>query len=304
MQGKTILAILTFAAIALSACQNQGTKVNEKGFDINGKTWTDGFDFFTATKCDSGYNCEGGTLHEGGLLFMLVPDGDGFVSANGFRGVDKNDPDYWVGYVFNGEVGEKYMLKNFNGKPMLIRYDKADKVIGVYQQTNNMTETMNADLIRYQFSGTFTKEDGTQVVFSAEKPMVTGLSTETTSYEIPTVYDMPSDFIILGKEAYRLERTEEGMNVQPVKQSTEDEQLWDDFGKPFVLKRVAESEDQTGNISKDVLTIVQLGYFTKGERVKMLNALKAKGDKATEIEAINLQMLEKIAANEAEEATE
>ena len=71
-----------------------------------------------------------------------------------------------------------------------------------------------------------------------------------------------------------------------------------------MLKRVAESEDQTGNISKDVLTIVQLGYFTKGERVKMLNALKAKGDKATEIEAINLQMLEKIAANEAEEATE
>lgn len=30
MQGKTILAILSFAAIALSACQNQGTKVNEK----------------------------------------------------------------------------------------------------------------------------------------------------------------------------------------------------------------------------------------------------------------------------------
>lgn len=304
MKKKTLLAALTFAAIALGACQNQGNKINEKGFDINGKTWTDGFEFFTATKCDSGYNCEGGTLHEGGLLFMLVPTEDGFVSANGFRGTDKNDPDYWVGYVFNGEVGEKYMLKDFNDKTALIRYDKDNKVIGVYYETADMAQTMNADLIRYQFSGEFTKEDGTKVVFSPEKPMVTGLSTETTSYEIPTVYDTPSGFIKLGKDTYKLERTDEGLNVQPVKQSTEDEELWDDFGKPFILKRVAGTEDQTGNISKEVLTIVQLGIFTKGEREKMLNTLKAKGDKATEIEAINMQMLEKIAAIEAENAIE
>ena len=300
MKKKTLLAILTFAAIAFVACQPQGNKISETGFDINGKTWTDGFDFFTATKCDSGYNCEGGTLHEGGLLFMLVPTEDGFVSANGFRGVNKNDSDYWEGYVFDGDVGEKYMLKDFNEKTALIRYDKQNKVIGVYYETTNMIETMNADLIRYQFSGEFTKEDGTKVVFSADKPMVSGLSSETTSYEIPTVYDLPRDVIILGKDAYKLERTEEGLKVQHVKRSTEDEELWDDFGESFVLKRVEGSEDQTGNISKEVLTIVQLGSFTKGEREKMLNDLKDKGDKATEIETINMQMLEKIAAEELE----
>lgn len=300
MKKKTLLTVLTIAAIALVACQPQGNKISETGYDIGGKTWTDGFEFFTATKCDSGYNCEGGTLHEGGLLFMLVPTEDGFVSANGFRGIDKNDSDYWEGYVFDGEVGEKYMLKNFNNRTMLIRYNKDNKAIGVYFETKNMLETMNADMIRYLFSGEYTKEDGTKVVFSPEKPMVTGLSPETTSYEIPTIYDLPRGVIKLGNEAYRLERTDEGMNVQPVKTSAEDEELWDDFGKPFLLKRVAETEDQTGNISKEVLTIVQLGNFTKGEREKMLNDLKDKGDKATEIETINMQMLEKIAAEELE----
>ena len=300
MKKKTLLTVLTIAAIVLVACQPQGNKISETGYDIGGKTWTDGFEFFTATKCDSGYNCEGGTLHEGGLLFMLVPTEDGFVSANGFRGIDKNDSDYWEGYVFDGEVGEKYMLKNFNNRTMLIRYNKDNKAIGVYFETKNMLETMNADMIRYLFSGEYTKEDGTKVVFSPEKPMVTGLSPETTSYEIPTIYDLPRGVIKLGNEAYRLERTDEGMNVQPVKTSAEDEELWDDFGKPFLLKRVAETEDQTGNISKEVLTIVQLGSFTKGEREKMLDALKAKGDKATEIETINMQMLEKIAAEELE----
>ena len=160
---------------------------------------------------------------------------------------------------------------------------------------------MNTDLIRYQFSGEFTKEDGTKVVFSAEKPIVSGLSQENTSYVIPTVYDIPSSYIKLGKETYSLERTDEGMKVQPVIPSTDDDQLWEESGKPFLLKRVAKSEDQTGNISKEVLTIMQLGYFTKNEREKMLNTLKAKGDKATEIETINMQLLENMASDETTE---
>jgi hypothetical protein len=304
MRKKTLLTCLIIAAIALAACQAQGNKINETATDIGGKTWTDGFEFFTATKCDSGFNCEGGTLHEGGLLFMLVPTEEGFVSANGFRGVDKNDSDYWEGYVFNGEVGEKYLPKNYDDKTMLVRYDKNGKAIGVYYETKNMVETMNADLIRYMFSGEFTKDDGTKVVFSADKPEVTGLSAETNTYKIPTVYDMPSAYITLGKETYQIIRIDEGIKVQPVKHDPQDEELWEEAGSPMTLKRVADSDDQTGNLSKEPLTTSQLEYFTEGERQKMLNALKVKGDKASEIEVINMQLLEKIAAKEMENATE
>jgi hypothetical protein len=63
---------------------------------------------------------------------------------------------------------------------------------------------------------------------------------------------------------------------------------------------VAGSDDQTGNLSKEPLTTSQLQYFSKGERQKLLDALKAKGDKASEIETINMQLLEKIAADETE----
>jgi hypothetical protein len=68
----------------------------------------------------------------------------------------------------------------------------------------------------------------------------------------------------------------------------------------MTLKRVAGSDDQTGNLSKEPLTISQLQYFSKGERQKLLDAIKAKGDKASEIETINMQLLEKIAADETE----
>lgn len=304
MMKKTLLTVIAIAAIALCACQTQGNKIGANATDIGGKTWTDGFEFFTATKCDSGFNCEGGTLHEGGLLLMLVPTEEGFVSAKGFRGVDKNDSDYWEGYVFNGEEGEKFLPKNFNNKTMLIRYNKNGKAIGVYYETKNMVETMNADLIRYMFSGEFTKDDGTKVVFSADKPEVTGLSAETNTYKIPTVYDMPSAYITLGKETYQIIRIDEGIKVQPVKHDPQDEELWEESGTPVTLKRVADSDDQTGNLSKEPLTTSQLEYFTEGERQKMLNALKVKGDKASEIEVINMQLLENIAAKEEENGTE
>jgi hypothetical protein len=304
MMKKTLLTVIAIAAIALCACQTQGNKIGANATDIGGKTWTDGFEFFTATKCDSGFNCEGGTLHEGGLLLMLVPTEEGFVSAKGFRGVDKNDSDYWEGFVFNGEEGEKFLPKNFNNKTMLVRYDKNGKAIGVYYETKNMVETMNADLIRYMFSGEFTKDDGTKVVFSADKPEVTGLSAETNTYKIPTVYDMPSAYITLGKETYQIIRIDEGIKVQPVKHDPQDEELWEESGTPVTMKRVADSDDQTGNLSKEPLTTSQLEYFTEGERQKMLNALKVKGDKASEIEVINMQLLENIAAKEEENGTE
>lgn len=163
---------------------------------------------------------------------------------------------------------------------------------------------MNADLIRYMFSGEFTKDDGTKVVFSADKPEVTGLSAETNTYKIPTVYDMPSAYITLGKETYQIIRIDEGIKVQPVKHDPQDEELWEEAGSPMTLKRVADSDDQTGNLSKEPLTTSQLEYFTKGERQKMLNALKVKGDKASEIEVINMQLLENIAAKEEENGTE
>ena len=68
----------------------------------------------------------------------------------------------------------------------------------------------------------------------------------------------------------------------------------------MTLKRVAGSDDQTGNLSKEPLTTSQLQYFSKGERQKLLDAIKGKGDKASEIETINMQLLEKIAADETE----
>lgn len=304
MMKRTLLTVIAIAAIALCACQTQGNKIGANATDIGGKTWTDGFEFFTATKCDSGFNCEGGTLHEGGLLLMLVPTEEGFVSAKGFRGVDKNDSDYWEGFVFNGEEGEKFLPKNFNNKTMLIRYNKNGKAIGVYYETTGMLETMKADIIRYVFSGEYTKPDGTKVVFSADKPEVTGLSAETNTYKIPTVYDMPSAYITLGKETYQIIRIDEGIKVQPVKHDPQDEELWEETGSPMTLKRVADSDDQTGNLSKEPLTTSQLEYFTGGERQKMLNALKVKGDKASEIEVINMQLLENIAAKEEENGTE
>ena len=104
----------------------------------------------------------------------------------------------------------------------------------------------------------------------------------------------------MGNESFNVQRTDEGITLQPIKQSKEDEEVWDEVGKPIVLKRVQGSEDQMGNVSKDVLTTTQLGYFSKGERKKMLDNLKAKGDKASEIETINLQLLEVLVADDTE----
>ncbi|MBR5652684.1 MAG: hypothetical protein IKX22_01180 [Prevotella sp.] len=300
MKKKAFLAILAIGLMGLGACHNQGNKGNEENFDIAGKTWTDGLYFFNVTKADSIFNCEGGSVHEGGIMFALVPTEEGFVGAKGNNGLAKNDSNYYEGYVFTGEEGDKFLPKVFNDKKMLIQYDKNNKAIAVYVETSDINQTMKADLLRYLFSGEYTKEDGTKVVFSVDKPEVTGLNAEATTFEPVTMYDLPSGTFKLGNDAFTLERTDDGATLQPVKQSKEDEEVWDDAGQPIVLKRVQGSEDQTGNVSKDVLTTSQLSYFTKGERKKMIDALKAKGDKASEIETINLQLLEAMAANEAD----
>ena len=300
MNKKALLAGLTIAIMALVACQNQGKKTNDGTIDIAGKTWTDGIYFFNVTKADSIYNCEGGSVHEGGIMFALVPTEEGFMAAKGNNGLAKNDSNYYEGYVFTGEEGDKFLLKVFNDKNVLVQYDKQNKAIGVYMETSDIHQTMKADMLRYLFSGEFTKADGTKVVFSADKPEVTGLNAEVTTFEPVTMYDLPTGTFKLGNEAYTLERTDDGAILLPVKQSKEDEDVWEDAGQYIVLKRVQGSEDQTGNVSKDVLNTTQLNYFSKGERQKMIETLKAKGDKASEIEAINLQLLEGIAANEAD----
>ena len=301
MMKRTFWAFLTIVLMGLVSCQNQGNKENKENTDIAGKTWTDGLYFFKVTKCDNGYNCEGGSVHEGGIMFALIPTEEGFVAAKGNNGLEKNDSNYVEGYSFTGEEGDKFLLKVLNDKAMLIQYDKAGKAVGVYMETSDIMETMYSDIQRYAFSGEYTKEDGTKVVFSADKPEVTGLSADATTYAIQSIFEIPSGLFTLGKEAYSVERTDEGLKLQPVVQSKEDTDLWEDTGKPLVLKRVSGSDDQTGAVSTDVLTSTQIGFFSKGERQKMLESLKAKGEKASEIETINLQMLESFDADEADE---
>ncbi|MBR4389589.1 MAG: hypothetical protein IKT00_10470 [Prevotella sp.] len=300
MNKKTLLACLAIGIMALGACQNQGKKTNEEKMDIAGKTWTDGLYFFTATKCDSGFNCEGGSTHEGGIMFRLVPTDEGYVTAKGNNGLAKNDSNYVEAYCFTGEEGDKFLLKELNEKTVFVQYNKDNKAVAVYVPTSDIHQTMNADVLRYLFSGEYTKEDGTKVVFDATKAEVTGLNAEKTALELIDSYDLPSGSFKLGNEAFNVQRMDDGLTLQPIKQSKEDEEVWDDAGKPIVLKRVQGSEDQTGNVSKDVLTTSQLSLFSKGERQKMLESLKAKGDKASEIEAINLQLLEVLVANDAD----
>ncbi|MBR4924866.1 MAG: hypothetical protein IKZ61_03845 [Prevotella sp.] len=294
MNKKGLFAGLAIGIMLLGACQDQGKKVTEEKIDLAGTTWTDGLYFFNVAKCDSGYNCEGGSTHEGGIMFMLVPTDDGFVTAEGNNGVEKTDSNYTTGYCFDGEVGDKVVQKVFNDKNVLIHYNKENKVIATYLQTTDIVKTMNENQQRYLFSGEFTKEDGSKVVFDATKFEVTGLSADATAIDFIYSYDLPSGSFKLGNEAYNVKRTDEGITLQPIKQSKEDEELWDDAGKPIVLKRVQGSDDQTGNVSKEILNSSQLGFFTKNERAKMRDDLKAKGDKASEIETINLQMLEKM----------
>ena len=303
MNKKGLLACLTIGIMLLGACQDQGKKVNEEKIDLAGTTWTDGLYFFNVVKCDSGYNCEGGSTHEGGIMFMLVPTDDGFVTAEGNNGVEKTDSNYISAYSFEGEVGDKFVQKVFNDKNVLIHYNKDNKVIATYLQTTDIVKTMNANEQRYLFSGEYTKEDGSKVVFDADKFEVTGLDANATAIDFIYSYDLPTGSFKLGNEAYNVKRTDEGITLQPIKQSKEDEDFWDEVGKPIVLKRVQGSDDQTGNVSKEVLNSVQLGFFTKNERAKMLDSLKAKGDKASEIETINLQMLEK-AIDELDNSTE
>lgn len=299
MNKKSLLACLAIGILALGACQKQGKGTDEVKSDIANKTWTNGMEFFGVAKCDSGYACEGGTTHEGGIMFMLVPTDDGFIAAKGNNGLAKNDSNYIEAYCFTGEEGDKFLQKVFNGKDFLVQYNKDNKAIGTYFQTEDIHQTMDADVIRYLFSGEFTKDDGTKIVFDATKKEVKRLA-ETSSYELIDIYDLPSGSFKLGNESFNVQRTDEGITLQPIKQSKEDEEVWDEVGKPIVLKRVQGSEDQMGNVSKDVLTTTQLGYFSKGERKKMLDNLKAKGDKASEIETINLQLLEVLVADDTE----
>lgn len=298
MNKKGFFAGLAIGIMLLGACQDQGKKVSEEKIDLAGTTWTDGLYFFNVVKCDSGYNCEGGSTHEGGIMFMLVPTDDGFVTAEGNNGVAKTDSNYTTGYCFDGEVGYKFVQKVFNDKNVLIHYNKENKVIGTYLQTTDIVKTMNADEQRYLLSGEYTKEDGSKVVFDATKFEVTGLNADATAIDFIYSYDLPSGSFKLGNEAYNAKRTDEGLILQPIKQSKEDEEVWDEVGKPMVLKRVQGSDDQTGNVSKEILNSSQLGYFTKNERAKIHEALKAKGDKASEIETINMQMLERLIEND------
>jgi hypothetical protein len=124
------------------------------------------------------------------------------------------------------------------------------------------------------------------------------LNADATAIDFIYSYDLPSGSFKLGNEAYNAKRTDEGLILQPIKQSKEDEEVWDEVGKPMVLKRVQGSDDQTGNVSKEILNSSQLGYFTKNERAKIHETLKAKGDKASEIETINMQMLERLIEND------
>ncbi|MBO4787204.1 MAG: hypothetical protein J5510_09055, partial [Prevotella sp.] len=215
MNKKGLFAGLAIGIMLLGACQDQGKKVTEEKIDLAGTTWTDGLYFFNVAKCDSGYNCEGGSTHEGGIMFMLVPTDDGFVTAEGNNGVEKTDSNYTTGYCFDGEVGDKVVQKVFNDKNVLIHYNKENKVIATYLQTTDIVKTMNENQQRYLFSGEFTKEDGSKVVFDATKFEVTGLSADATAIDFIYSYDLPSGSFKLGNEAYNVKRTDEGITLQP-----------------------------------------------------------------------------------------
>ena len=301
MNRYSLWAILTLCMLGLMACQSQDKKSDAGDFDIAGKTWTDGLYFFTATKTDKGYKCEGGSVHEGGILFALMPTDEGFVGAKGNNGLEPTNEDFLETYSFEGNEGDKFLLKTFNGQHVLVQYDQQGKAIGVYTETGDIEQTMKADIRRFIFSGEYTKADGSKVVFSADKPEVTGLSSEASTYEIQTIEDFPSRIITLGNEAFNVDRTDNGLTLQPLKKTEESAEMWEETGKPIVLTRVAGSDDQTGSVEKEALTSVRLEFFTIGERQKMIEAIKAKGDKASEVETINLQMLEAIAAADEEE---
>ena len=299
-------------------------------------TWFDGTAFYFGTLEEDYVNFGGGTLHEGGYGFGLIPTEkeDEFVLRDGFFMSDTLGGEGVIS--IRGTAGDKVVVKTFDdGGSYMIVYDKNGHVTDVLSAIDSPSIAMEDDIVNFYLAGSYKSETKGTLVFRPFDRTVEGLLKTPQAYTIETLFgSIPTNVITVRStgKSYGIEKDDNGDIEVFNCRYDEDQDVWVKGGLHGRFERVRRVGDSVYDlvgeypeVSSMVLNIGQLSLFSKKELRLMHNEVFARygmifkspdlkayfeaqpwykpvfddvNDKLTEIERINLDLIRNVEKSE------
>ena len=264
---------------------------------VTGTVWCNASQFFVLNHVagkPNFINGQGGTLHEGGVIFGLKGSGNDYKVVEGDNGEPVGSEYYYSGQnlVFNAK-NPTAKQKKINGQRYLLVYD-GNELLDIYHEfiagitgdgwntIYDLEESLQNDIV---FAGEYIDSKGDLVTFSKGERSVTGLFGGKKSFEIKTVYDSPSEIIQFSDgTAYSIKHEDDGLLLTKMDISSEDTESWESTNSTIKLYHVlpANYTGASGKTSRfdfaseNVLYSGILGWFTKKELQLMRNEIYAR----------------------------
>lgn len=324
---------IIFDYMDLYLCGDESSDGQEDQYWITDEvTWFDGSVFYYGTLQEDYINFSGGTLHEGGYAFGLIPtaEEDVFILRGGFFMPDAVEGEGVIS--LNGKAGDRVVVKTFDEQgSYIIVYDKDGHVTEVLSAIDSPSIAMEDDIASFYLVGTYKSDTKGTLVFRPFDRTVEGLLKTPQPYTIETLFGrIPTNVITMRSigKSYEIDKDEDGnIDVFNCKYD-ENQDVWVKGGLYGHYERVQRFGDSIYDIdgeypevSSMVLNAGQLRLFSKRELRLMRNEVFARyglifkspslkahfeaqlwykpifenvNDKLTEIERINIDLIRNV----------
>lgn len=287
MRRNFFLLLMAFLFASLSDIKAMGYADNLSDDIRVGSLWHNGMEWFQVRRDGNVLVFFGGTLHEGGSVFGLVPQG-----GNSYKVVMAkwdNDPELDAEPMLSarGVLGLSPQdlsaeLRNVDGNDAIIVRHKTKGVRMVLLPAGNagfeaLGRYIESGLAQWM-AGHWQSQYGQQFLLTTEKNY--SFPTGSGTYEIETMYDTPTNIITLDDGTHWQVIVEnESMTLTPFKLDDESED-WVEVPGGGVIHTTLASEDQQQwrypFASTQVLTPGLLDYYEKSELRVMRNEIMAR----------------------------
>lgn len=239
--------------------------------------WTDGFAFFAFTRAESGRLVfEGGTLHEGGYGFALVP-----AAGDNKWTLKSLDPQFeFSPFAGSSAIGSIVSRATIDGQEVLLVRNSAGAVTDVLRRMTGRDDlhTMVVADLRWNLAGEYTDTRGKQYTFYSDGTL-TPPGRGNVAFKFEEIYDMPSYVITLATgEHWMFEPVAEGLDLYMAKPLEDDE--WEKGQLiAHLTKKPMEGGEPYGcwpETSSFLLTSTYAGFYDKATLRLMRNEIYAR----------------------------
>lgn len=195
--------------------------------------WHTGSVFYYVTKTEMMWQFQGGTCHEGGYNFGLLPDGDEYIMTE-FNPYDDTPIDYTS---HKGQIGDKVVARKIGDTELLIDYHEGKVVETFIRFQGSLQEVIQQNMLK-AIEGVYQDlTTGKRIIIHPDCTLegIPGISRFTFGEE----YETPSNVLVLdNKKCLRYKLSMEGVNLYETTLNEGD--VYSDDGKQvYRLKKIS-----------------------------------------------------------------